>query len=249
VAVLPGVASAGGSGLIEKKCDFALAKHYNEKASSFMNHQKWSDGLYAYQAAVDSIAKCAAGTTRPMWIYNTNVSMAVAYYNLRDYKSSLSLLSAADSWISFIDMTRDKKDYESTKKVADNIRGLIADAASRPIAYATTAPTHISINFGGTNYGGTAGGLDETIDQPIGVVTVTRSGCDYFIVDASTGYAVLEWYGGWEPSRGDVIKGTFQDYGFHSIYDKTADASTRVYVEDYWLDRDEAYDKLNDECS
>ena len=29
-----------------------------------------------------------------------------------------------------------------------------------------------------------------------GVVAYSKSGCDYFIVETNSGYALLEWYGG-----------------------------------------------------
>lgn len=35
-----------------------------------------------------------------------------------------------------------------------------------------------------------------------GVVARRISGCDYFMVDATGGYAVLEWYGGHDPDSG-----------------------------------------------
>lgn len=71
-----------------------------------------------------------------------------------------------------------------------------------------------------------------------GVVAYNASGCDYFIVESASGdYALLEWYGGHDPSSGDQIVGDFESYGFTSIVNATAGASTRVWVEDYWLSR------------
>jgi hypothetical protein len=39
---------------------------------------------------------------------------------------------------------------------------------------------------------------------PIQVVYRVRS-CDYFVADGPRGYYVLEWYGGYDPERGDGI--------------------------------------------
>jgi hypothetical protein len=84
--------------------------------------------------------------------------------------------------------------------------------------------------------------------QSVGVVAVKRTGCDYFMVKTNMGYAVLEWFGGWDPLRGDILVGTFETFGFHDIYDKTAGHSIRVWVDEYWLDQDDAFEKLNEQC-
>jgi hypothetical protein len=81
-----------------------------------------------------------------------------------------------------------------------------------------------------------------------GMVTVTRYGCDYFLVQTPLGYSLLEWYGGATPDRGDTVSGVLEEYGFHSIYDVSSRHSIRVYIEDYWLDEDDASDQLNEKC-
>jgi hypothetical protein len=82
-----------------------------------------------------------------------------------------------------------------------------------------------------------------------GTVVYTKSGCDYYIVDAPSGYAVLEWYGGAVPSRGDVIAGDFESYGFKNVHNLTKDRDTRVWVEDYWLSKSDAIETLYDQCN
>lgn len=42
-------------------------------------------------------------------------------------------------------------------------------------------------------------------------------GYDYFIVDVPSGYYLPEWYGGYDPSRGDGIFGDLKGYGFREI--------------------------------
>jgi len=81
-----------------------------------------------------------------------------------------------------------------------------------------------------------------------GVVTHRISGCDYFLVSARSGYAVLEWYGGHDPDKGDTVVGAFESYGMHEIYDETSDGETTVWVEDYWLSKDAALEKLAERC-
>ena len=81
-----------------------------------------------------------------------------------------------------------------------------------------------------------------------GVVTKRISGCDYFMVNAAGGYAILEWYGGHDPDSGDVLIGKFETYGMHEIVDDTADESLTVYTEDYALSRERALEILVDKC-
>lgn len=66
-----------------------------------------------------------------------------------------------------------------------------------------------------------------------GVVVYIQPGCDYYIVEYefSGNYALLEWYGGSTPSKGDQITGEFT-YGTHDFYVLNRRAYTRAYVED-----------------
>ena len=69
-----------------------------------------------------------------------------------------------------------------------------------------------------------------------GVVVYNKSGCkSRYVVETNMGYAILEWYGGNNPTEGDVIAGDIDSYGFKDLYNVTQDASMRVYVEDYML--------------
>ena len=81
-----------------------------------------------------------------------------------------------------------------------------------------------------------------------GVVSKRISGCDYFMVNATGGYAVLEWYGGHDPDTGDTLIGNFEAYGMHDILDDTADDSLTVWTEDYHLTRTRALELLVDKC-
>jgi hypothetical protein len=79
-----------------------------------------------------------------------------------------------------------------------------------------------------------------------GTVAKRVSGCDYYIVDAPSGYAVLEWYGGYDPDEGDTIIGSFRTYGFHNFFIGSGD--TRAYIEEWGLDLDSALEQLSDHC-
>jgi hypothetical protein len=81
-----------------------------------------------------------------------------------------------------------------------------------------------------------------------GIVYRRISGCDYFIVATRSNYDVLEWYGGHDPDRDDILVGGFESYGFHDIYDETADDDLRVWTEDYALSKEDALEKLTEQC-
>jgi len=61
-----------------------------------------------------------------------------------------------------------------------------------------------------------------------GIVTNRISGCDYFVVRTKAGYDVLEWYGDYDPDKGDALVGNYEIYGFHDVYDETADQNTHI---------------------
>ena|SRR5947209_1315133 len=81
-----------------------------------------------------------------------------------------------------------------------------------------------------------------------GTVTYRIGSCDYFVVQSSTGYAVLEWYGGYDPDKGDSVVGGFTSYGMKTVYDTTADEEIKVWVEDYYLSRPKALEILTEHC-
>jgi hypothetical protein len=82
-----------------------------------------------------------------------------------------------------------------------------------------------------------------------GVVVLYKPGCSYYIVETNMGYAILEWYGGNYPRRGDVVAGDFETYGMKDIYNLSADAETKVWVEDFWLSKTRAIEKYYDKCN
>ncbi len=83
-------------------------------------------------------------------------------------------------------------------------------------------------------------------------VTHRISGCDYFIVYGSKSrYSVVEWFGGHDPDKGDTLVGRFDRYGMRTVLfgdGDDADETTRVYVEDYALSKEDALDKLLEKC-
>jgi len=82
-----------------------------------------------------------------------------------------------------------------------------------------------------------------------GEVVYIKSNCDYFIVESQSGdYALLEWYGGNIPNKGDIVVGDFESYGFANIYNLTADSELRVWVENYWLWKEDALEQYFEYC-
>mgnify|MGYP001573189037 CR=1 FL=1 len=88
--------------------------------------------------------------------------------------------------------------------------------------------------------------LDSYEDMDKGYVAYYRIGCDYFIVEYGYSYALMEWFGGRDPSEGDKIVGNFNGFGFEDIY--TEGKKTRVYIDDYLLSKSRATEKYFDKC-
>jgi hypothetical protein len=81
-----------------------------------------------------------------------------------------------------------------------------------------------------------------------GVVVYYKPSCDYFIADGQRGLYLLEWYGGYDPSEGDIIVGEIGSYGFKDVYYPRQDREGRVYVDDYFLSKDNAIEKWAKKC-
>jgi hypothetical protein len=80
------------------------------------------------------------------------------------------------------------------------------------------------------------------------VALVTTDCHDYFVVDlGGKRYALLEWFGGYRPEKGDILVGDFSHFGAQDMTVKGR--RLRVYVEDYDLTQDAINDKLADKCN
>lgn len=86
-------------------------------------------------------------------------------------------------------------------------------------------------------------------DKATGTVVAMRLPCDHFLVATKNGFDVLERYHGRMPKRGDVLIGPYENTtGIHTIVDRTAHFSVRVFVEVQLYYPDEAVQALNEKC-
>lgn len=81
-----------------------------------------------------------------------------------------------------------------------------------------------------------------------GVVVYKRLGCSYYIVETHLGYAILEWFGGNDPSQGDVIVGDFETFGMKDIYNETMGSESKAWIDNFWLSKDRATEIYFDKC-
>jgi hypothetical protein len=88
----------------------------------------------------------------------------------------------------------------------------------------------------------------EEAKQTLVTVTTVRESCDYFIVETDGGCCIFEWFGGNAPVEGDILRGYLDSYGFQNAYNVTQKTDITAYVEEYWLDREEAIEKLSGTC-
>jgi hypothetical protein len=69
---------------------------------------------------------------------------------------------------------------------------------------------------------------------------------DKYIAEFPSGFVVFEWYGGSTPDVDDDVVGDFELYGFKDVYNVSQDSEFRVYIEDYWLDWEDALELMYD---
>lgn len=81
-----------------------------------------------------------------------------------------------------------------------------------------------------------------------GSIAYRINDCDYFVVVTHSDYAILEWYGGHDPDKGDVLVGKLEEYGMRDIYDETADENVTIWVEDYNLTKKDVLEQLVGKC-
>jgi hypothetical protein len=68
-----------------------------------------------------------------------------------------------------------------------------------------------------------------------GTVALRVSGCDYYLITTDKGYVLAEWYGGYDPSKGDFVVGAFSQYGMRTLFFGVDHKESRAYIEEYSL--------------
>lgn len=81
-----------------------------------------------------------------------------------------------------------------------------------------------------------------------GTVKYTSGGCSWYLVETPSGLALLEWYGGNTPVKGDVIVGDYESFGMKKLYNLTKDTETSVWVDNFWLSKDRGIEKFYEKC-
>ena len=82
-----------------------------------------------------------------------------------------------------------------------------------------------------------------------GIVTKKITGCDYFIINAPTGYVVAEWYGGYEPFKGEKVIGAFQNYGMITLFYGVSNQDGPVWLEEWGLSYENALEIMSEKCN
>lgn len=80
------------------------------------------------------------------------------------------------------------------------------------------------------------------------IVVRKKFGCDYFVAYSKSGYYLLEWFGGWDPDKDDIVVGAINSYGIKNVKYTNIGNSGKVWVEDFWLTREDAFEKLLELC-
>ena len=87
------------------------------------------------------------------------------------------------------------------------------------------------------------------LSNGLGVVVYRQPSCDYFILENTSGYIVAEWMGGNYPDLGDKISGSFNSFGTQEFFNNTKDNDCSLWIDDYMLSKDEALDKVKEQCN
>lgn len=75
---------------------------------------------------------------------------------------------------------------------------------------------------------------------------VVKEHNDKYVIEYNLGFLLVEWYGGYCPSEGDIYVGDFSGYGMKTLYCITRDRESRFWVEDYMAGEDDAWEFLYD---
>lgn len=81
-----------------------------------------------------------------------------------------------------------------------------------------------------------------------GMVVYIKSGCSSYIVETNMGFAILEWFGGGMPLQGNVLTGDFESFGMKDVYNLSQSSETKVWVDRYWMSKDQVIKRYSEKC-
>jgi hypothetical protein len=85
---------------------------------------------------------------------------------------------------------------------------------------------------------------EASTESKLVTVTKVESRSDWFLVETSGGFPLLEWYGGTSPSQDQQFYGNVHKYGFVELTSKVGARTMKVWVDDYSLSKESALKKL-----
>ena len=91
-----------------------------------------------------------------------------------------------------------------------------------------------------------AGPAAAGVSRGVGAYATGR--CSYFIVESSSGYALLQWFGGTPPNTGEQLVGEFESYGLPELYNLTTATTVTVWADDFWMSRTRVVDRFYERC-
>jgi hypothetical protein len=86
------------------------------------------------------------------------------------------------------------------------------------------------------------------LSQEQGNVVYSNNNCGYYVVETNYGYTVIRNLDGLRTYDGDVMYGSFGNYGSRDFYNYTADVITRGTVVEYDLSYNAAQDLIDYYC-
>lgn len=83
-------------------------------------------------------------------------------------------------------------------------------------------------------------------DGIVGEVIWEGSGCDFYIIQTSSYFVLVEWYNG-NLYKGDKVKGDLHSYNFKYLTNLSrSDSKVKVWIENYWFSKDRCFEWLKE---
>jgi hypothetical protein len=83
-----------------------------------------------------------------------------------------------------------------------------------------------------------------------GVVVMRATGCTHYVVSLSSGgFALMRWFGGYDPAPGESVDGGFRSFGMTTVRGVNNGMQGSAWVEDFMLDGNGAARKMFERCS